>query len=94
MTVEVFKTNVRDWDHAKMLMDQIHKTFVDYNANFDLEDCDHILRVTSTTGFVHTSFLIDILKELGCHAEVLPDDFPPIEPGYADRSSQVSKLAQ
>lgn len=93
MTVEVFKTNVRNRDQANMLMDQIHKTFVDYNANFDLEDCDNILRVTCTTGFIHTSFLINILDELGCQAEVLPDDSPPIAPGYAERSSQVSKPA-
>ena len=46
--VEVFKTNVKDRDQAKMLIDQIQKTFTDFTANFDLEDCDKILRVKST----------------------------------------------
>jgi len=43
--VEVFKTNVKYQDHAKMLIDQIQKIFIDYKVNFDLEDCDKILRI-------------------------------------------------
>ena len=48
--VEVFKTNVKDPHHAAMLIDCIHKSFDGYNANFDLEDCDKILRVKSASG--------------------------------------------
>ncbi len=36
MMVEVFKTNVADKDQANILVDQIHKNFTDYKANFDL----------------------------------------------------------
>jgi hypothetical protein len=72
--VEVFKTNVKDPGHAKRLIEQIHQNFSDYKANFDLEDCDNILRVQSTTGFVQSSFLIALLEEFGYTAEVLPDD--------------------
>ena len=32
---------------AHLLLDQIHKSFRHYQANFDLEDCDRILRVES-----------------------------------------------
>jgi uncharacterized protein YpbB len=69
--IEVFKTNVKDRDHANMLVDQIHKTFGDYKANFDLEDCDKILRVKCTTGSVQSISLINLLKGHGFMAEVL-----------------------
>lgn len=56
-----------------MLIEQIEKTFCNYVANFDLEDCDNILRVKSKTGTIQSSCLVDLLKEFGFHAEVLPD---------------------
>jgi hypothetical protein len=72
--VEVFKTNVKDQQHAAMLIDYIHKNFTGYKANFDLEDCDKILRVKSAGGFVQAHVLIDLLHDLGFAAEILPDD--------------------
>jgi hypothetical protein len=71
--VEVFKTNVTDWHQAKWLTAQIHRKFTGYQANFDLEDCDHILRVKCRGGAVQASGLIKFLKEAGCEAQVLPD---------------------
>jgi hypothetical protein len=76
--VEVFKTNVERHDHADMLIEQIHQIFTDYKANFDLEDCDKILRVKSASGFVHSSPVIELLKYYGFEAEVLPDDVPSL----------------
>ena len=76
MIIEVFKTNVRYPDHAKMLIDQIHETFIDYTANFDLEDCDKILRVESSKGFIQVPRLISLFKKFGFDAEVLSDDIP------------------
>ena len=74
--VEVFKTNVSKTDEAEMLVDRIHLNFAEYKVNFDLEDCDKILRVKSTSGSVQPGTLIEFLKDLGFSAEVLPDDFP------------------
>ena len=74
--VEVFKTNVNDKNTASILIDEIHQSFVAYTANFDLDDCDKILRVKSTHGIVHPSGLIKILHRYGFTAEVLPDDQP------------------
>ena len=76
--VEVFKTNVKDRDHANMLIDQIHKTFKTYEANFDLHDCDNILRVKSKTGAIHATLLIDLLNDHGFDAGILPDEYQPI----------------
>ncbi|GAB3938855.1 hypothetical protein [Larkinella terrae] len=72
--VEVFKTDVQDQRQAKRLIDQIQELFSDYTANFDLEDCDNILRVKSASGFVEACYVITVLRDFGFHAEVLPDD--------------------
>ncbi|HWH64206.1 MAG TPA: hypothetical protein VNS50_13065 [Ginsengibacter sp.] len=75
--VEVFKTNVEDSCHADLLIEQIHKTFDNYRANFDLEDCDRILRVECKAGNIEPSYLIDILEEFGYDAEILQDEIIP-----------------
>jgi hypothetical protein len=74
--IEVFKTNVCDRCNANMLLEQIQQSFSNYQANFDLEDCDHILRVKCTTGTIQTALLMELLKGLGFDAEVLPDEIP------------------
>jgi len=71
--IEVFKTNVRTRRHARQLLHQIHVTFAHYRANFDLDDCDRILRVECTSGFVLPSCLIKLLRDAGFQAEILPD---------------------
>ena len=71
--VEVFKTDVTDHIQAGRLLERIHQTGLNYHANFDLDDCDRILRVKCPTGLVEASLLIDLLREQGCQAEVLPD---------------------
>lgn len=74
--VEVFKTDVKDRRHADMLISRIRQTFSGYRANFDLEDCDKILRIECTTGSVQASLVVRLLKESGYTAEILPDDEP------------------
>lgn len=76
--VEVFKTDVRDPGQAGVLTEQIRKTFTGYEATFDLEDCDRILRVKSPAG-VDVPVVIRVLSDLGCRAEVLPDVIKEIE---------------
>ena len=72
MKVEVFKTNVDDPDLAKRLVDQIERNFINCRVNFDLDDCDRILRV-AFTGNIQYELLIDLLQRVGCDAELLPD---------------------
>ena len=67
-------TNVTDHQQAEMLIEQIQKTFVGYAANFDLDDCDRILRVKSKAGSIESSPIIDLLNQFGFTAEVLPDE--------------------
>ena len=72
MKVEVFKTNVADPERAKVLVDQIERNFTNCKVNFDLDDCDRILRV-AFEGNIQSDLLIDLLNNVGCKAEVLPD---------------------
>ena len=72
MKVEVFKTNVADPEQAKWLVDQIERNFAKCKVNFDLDDCDRILRVVFDEE-IQSDTLIDLLENVGCKAEVLPD---------------------
>ena len=45
MVVEVFKTNVYKESDKNYVIAVIQTQFPDYKINFDLEDCDKILRV-------------------------------------------------
>lgn len=74
--VEVFKTDVREETRAKQLIKVIHNTFSHLEANFDLEDCDNILRMESRGCVVESLAIVEFLRGLGVNAEVLPDAVP------------------
>lgn len=74
--VEVFRTNVTEHRDARRLIDQIHQNFINYKANFDLQDCDNILRVKCFKGSIESSLLIELLEKQGFNAEILPDEVP------------------
>ena len=46
--LEIFRTNVSDADVAGRLTSILHHHFPQSRINFDLHDCDHILRVEGT----------------------------------------------
>ena len=71
--VEVFKTNVTSIRRANNLADVIQQHFKDYKVNFDLDDCDHILRIESPHD-VDAEHVIEFLKYIGVTAEVLLDE--------------------
>ncbi|HWA33234.1 MAG TPA: hypothetical protein VG737_03845 [Cyclobacteriaceae bacterium] len=77
--VEVFKTDVTDPGQARTVVDGIRASFPGHEANFDLQDCDHILRVTSNTILIHPQHVIDLVAAAGHHAEVLADEYEKIE---------------
>lgn len=70
--IEVFKTNVTQPEAASFLVALICGVF-GYRVNFDLSDCDRILRVQSEGEVVHAAAVVELLKDHGFHAEVLPD---------------------
>jgi hypothetical protein len=74
--VEVFKTNVLHQRDADILITRLNLEF-GYEANFDLDDCDRILRVKAFQ-MVIDSLVIELLATAGFFAEVLPDVIPEI----------------
>ncbi|MHA4845402.1 hypothetical protein ACX0G7_14615 [Flavitalea antarctica] len=81
--VEVFKTTVSDSYYAKLLLTKIHARFPFYLANFDLTDCDRILRVQSP-GVIDIQQILSIVRGFGYQATVLPDEIVAV--GNFDRS--------
>ncbi|MEQ1585401.1 MAG: hypothetical protein ABL895_05945 [Cyclobacteriaceae bacterium] len=67
--VEIFKTNVQEVDHAKVIVDKLHDHYPNTRINFALDDCDKILRVEGAG--VCRQKIIEVLNQLGFAAEIL-----------------------
>ncbi len=70
--VLVFKTSVENAEQAESLRIALNKLMTDNEKwNFDLEDCDNILRVESHSLSIDT--VQSLLNSRGHHCEELPD---------------------
>ncbi|MFC0516731.1 hypothetical protein ACFFGT_21160 [Mucilaginibacter angelicae] len=67
--VEVFKTNVHDPAEAKMFVGLLQKLITNSRVNFDLEDCDRILRIEGLD--ISTQLVTGILKDHGYQCQLL-----------------------
>ena len=67
--VEVFKTNVERKGEAKMLLLKLIQLFPKHKINFDLNDCDKILRLEGTS--TSSEEIITLLKAKGFNCELL-----------------------
>ena len=67
--VEVFKTNVQKKTQSKMLLSILTEAFPSFKINFDLSDCDKVLRVEGDT--MEAFRIIMLVKEYGFNCEVL-----------------------
>jgi hypothetical protein len=63
MIVEVFKTNVQKEADKNYIIAVIQAHFPNYKINFDLEDCDKILRVEGIN--LKPKSIIDYVNRLG-----------------------------
>lgn len=68
--IEVFKTNVQLKKDANYIVRNLQNKIANSKINFDLEDCDKILRVEGTTA-VNNSYIIKYMKKLGYNCEIL-----------------------
>jgi len=66
--IEVFKTNVDDPRTAAELLSELLEVFPHCRINFDLDDCDKILRVA---GEINPVQVIEIVSLRGYCCEVL-----------------------
>ena len=67
--VEVFKTNVQKKTQSKMLLSILSEAFPSFKINFDLSDCDKVLRVEGDN--MEASRIMILVKEHGFRCEVL-----------------------
>lgn len=72
-TIEVYKTNVQNNSQGNRIIRFIHRHYPCYNANFDMEDSDRILRVESFHESIDNENIVSLMKQFGCTAEPLPD---------------------
>ena len=56
-----------------MLFSQIQNAFSDYEANFNLDDDDNILRIKSNIGIIQVSRIVAFLKDFGFDARAWDD---------------------
>jgi len=67
--VEVFKTNVRSIREAKRIIQKLAEEFPKHKINFDLSDCDRILRVQGNN--ILERKVISIVTSLHYNCEIL-----------------------
>jgi hypothetical protein len=69
--VEVFKTNVGSKRAAKIILEEIGLHNPHYKCNFDLEDCDKVLRIENASGNVNAQFIFEILEKNNFEGAIL-----------------------
>jgi len=67
--VEVFKTNVQKKTQSKMLLCVLSEAFPSFKINFDLSDCDKVLRVEGDN--LEVSNIMVLVKEHGFQCDLL-----------------------
>ena len=67
--VEVFKTNVQKKTQSKMLLCILSEAFPSLKINFDLSDCDKVLRVEGDN--MEALRIMMLVKEYGFNCDVL-----------------------
>jgi len=67
--VEVFKTDVHNEERAIMLLSVLSQRFPSHRINFDLEDCDRILRVEGLN--ILPENIISVLNAYGYQCLIL-----------------------
>jgi hypothetical protein len=67
--IEIFKTNVQEDQIANSIIAQLLEHFSDAKINFDLEDCDKILRIESA--IIDVPKVIQVLNKNEFRCEML-----------------------
>jgi tRNA G26 N,N-dimethylase Trm1 len=67
--IEIFKTNVQKTEEAKRIVGLLQGQYPDSRINFDLNDCDKVLRIDCQR--IDVSEVISALAENGFFCEAL-----------------------
>jgi len=68
--IEVFKTDVKNKIQAARIVNLLKEMYSEARINFDLNDCDKILRVEGIEA-AHTKTIVSDLNKLGFKCESL-----------------------
>ena len=71
--VEVFKTNVQHEKDARIIIHRLEEQFPETVVNFDLEDCDKVLRVACRDQILQTQKIMAVVESYGFVLEPLSD---------------------
>ncbi|WP_067151456.1 hypothetical protein [Pseudotamlana agarivorans] len=72
--IEVYKTNILKKKQAKETKKQIKNKFPNYCVDFDLDDCDHILRIDTYNEALDNAAIINIVQKQDFDIEILMDE--------------------
>ena len=67
--IAVFKTNVQEVEQSILIVGKLLEHFSSSAINFDLEDCDKILRIHGAS--ISDKKIIELLNSYGYHCEEL-----------------------
>ena len=67
----LIKTNVADKQSANHITRKVKRKYHVTDVNFDLEDCDRILRIATNGSRVDAGRIIDLVGEFGYSAHLL-----------------------
>ena len=71
--IEIFKTNVTKRLEAKRLLNLLLEILPNAFINFDLEDCDRILRIENVEQNFDIQQIIALVEKMGFYCEVWND---------------------
>ena len=71
--VEIFKTNIINKEQTKRVINKIQEKFPYYKIDFDIEDCDKILRIENTNNEIDSEQIINVVSRLGFFIDILAD---------------------
>ena len=69
--VEVFKTNIEHIDATQLILQKLKEILPDSKINFDLDDCDRLLRIESRRSSINVLAVVDCIKKMNFEIEVL-----------------------
>ena len=71
--IEIFKTNVSNKRLAGRVLKALHRQLPAYAFNFDLEDCDRILRVQTRDTDLVISDILNVVKSYRVEIQLFMD---------------------
>jgi hypothetical protein len=71
--IEIFKTNVSNKKLAGLILKALQRQLPAYTFNFDLEDCDRILRVQTQGADIAISAILNVVKNCGAEIQLFAD---------------------